>query len=278
MGHEFSGSIDALGKGVTGWNIGERVAAFNIVGCGQCRFCQAGNSQCCPTRKVIGVNTGINGAFAEFVTVPAENLARLDEHVPYEIALLNEPLAVAYHALQHLPTDVQSLVIVGGGTIGQCLAKVARVLGKWKVFLLEPVAQKRQLAEREGAVALPPDLDQLKKHLPEGADAAIEAVGLESTVQTALEAIRPGGTVVLLGNLALKVTLPLQHISSNEKHLVGTYGFNARDFKTIVGWINERRFDLEPMISGSLPLEETPQAFEELASGRKQAIKLVVVP
>lgn len=278
MGHEFAGQIAAVGPRVSQWKPEDRVAAFNIVGCGRCAYCQSEQVQCCPDRKVIGVNTGEVGAYAEFVCVPAKNLAKIADHVPFGLALLNEPLAVAYHALGHVPDEAKSLVIVGGGTIGQCLTQVAKVLGKWTVYLVEPIEEKRRLAEKNGAITLPPDLDILRKHLPLGGDAAIEAVGVEATVQFALESIRPAGTLVLLGNLAKQVTLPLQHISSNEKHLVGTYGFNFKDFETIVRWINEGRFDLKPLLTGSCTLEETPSVFADLAAGRRQAVKIVVEP
>lgn len=278
MGHEFAGSIVECGPGVTGWQPGQHVAAFNIVGCGECVFCGQGNEQCCPNRKVIGVNTGKSGAFAEYVCVPARNLAKLNDGVEFPIALLNEPLAVSYHALQHVPADAKTLVVVGGGTIGQCLARVAKILDRWEVVVLEPIEEKRQLVEQTGVKALPPDLDRLNEVFPGGADSAVEAVGLESTVQLSLEAIRPGGTLVLLGNLAKQVSLPLQHISSNEKHLVGTYGFNLRDFNVIVDWINQGKFDLQPLLTGTCTLDETPQVFADLASGKRQAVKLVVVP
>jgi len=279
MGHEFAGEIVDVGDGIEGWPIGSRVAAYNIIGCGRCRFCAVGNEQCCPDRKVVGVNTGKVGAFAEYVCVPARNLAMLSPSVSFATALLNEPLAVSYHALQFVPGDAKTLAIVGGGTIGQCLAAVAKVLGRFEqVVVMEPVEEKRRLAERTGAVAIPPDQSHLLRLLPGGADASVEAVGVEATVQSALEAIRPGGTLVLLGNLAKTVSLPLQHISSNEKHLVGTYGFSLADFKQVVAWINEGRFDLAPMVTGRLSLEEAPAAFADLASGRRQAVKLVVEP
>lgn len=278
MGHEFAGEVAQVGLGVERWRVGQRVAAFNIIGCGACRFCAVGDVQCCPTRKVIGVNTGIQGAFAEYVVAPANNLATLDDRVSFPVALLNEPLAVSYHALQHVPAAAKSLVVVGAGTIGQCLCRVARVMGGRQVYVIEPIEEKRRLVERVGAIALPPDMAELRQHLPDGADAAIEAVGVENTVRTALEAIRPGGTLVLLGNLAKEVSLPLQHISSNEKHLVGTYGFNLNDFHTIVQWINEGRFELDVLLTGTCTLEETPAMFADLAAGRKQAVKMVVEP
>ncbi|QDU62772.1 L-threonine 3-dehydrogenase [Planctomycetes bacterium Pan216] len=286
MGHEFAGEVVDCGEGVSDWKPGDRVAAFNIIGCGACPFCAAGQVQCCPDRKVLGVNTGKVGAFAEYISVPAENLAVLNDEIPYAEALLNEPLAVSYHALANVPESAKTLAIVGGGTIGQSLAMVAKVMGKWDVYLMEPLEEKRALAERQGAKAIPSNVETLRAHLKEdhgsdaalGADAVIEAVGIEKTVLTALDAARPGGTVVLLGNLAKEVTLPLQHISSNEKHLVGTYGFNAQDFRQIVTWINEGRFDLTPMITGTCTLEETPRVFEDLAAGRRQAVKIVVEP
>lgn len=278
MGHEFAGTIDAIGPEVTGWSVGDRVAAFNIVGCGNCPHCRAGQEQRCPNRKVIGVNTGTNGAFAEYVCVPARNLAAIADSIRFATALLNEPLAVSYHALKHLPQEAMSLVIVGGGTIGQCLVKVAKVLGRFDISLLEPIEEKRRLAEASGARALPPDIEVLRRHLPDGADAAIEAVGVAETIRLALEVIRPAGTLVLLGNLAKDVPLPIQHISSMEKHLVGTYGFSAQDFREIVGWINEGKFDLDGMLTGTCNLDDTPAVFADLASGRRQAVKIVVEP
>jgi 2-desacetyl-2-hydroxyethyl bacteriochlorophyllide A dehydrogenase len=279
MGHEFAGRIVEIGPNAEGWSVGDRVAAYNIVGCGHCRFCKGGNEQCCPDRKVIGVNTGTAGAFAEYVCVPARNLAKLSPNVDFATALLNEPLAVSYHALHHVPADARSLVVVGGGTIGQCLVAVCKTLGRFEtIVVMEPVEEKRRMVERAGAVAIPPDHIELQRLLPGGSDASVEAVGVEATVLSALEAIRPGGTLVLLGNLAKTVALPLQHISSNEKHLVGTYGFSLADFAQVVAWINEGRFDLAPMITGRLSLEECPAAFADLASGRRQAVKLVVEP
>ena len=179
MGHEFAGEIVELGPGVESWSVGTRVAAYNIIGCGRCRFCDSGNEQCCPDRKVIGVNTGKVGAFAEYVCVPARNLAVLSPSVSFPTALLNEPLAVSYHALQHVPKDATSLVIVGGGTIGQCLAAVSRVLGRFnQTIVMEPIEEKRRMAERTGAVAIPPDQQELQRLLPGGADASVEAVGV----------------------------------------------------------------------------------------------------
>jgi L-iditol 2-dehydrogenase len=132
------------------------------------------------------------------------------------------------------------------------------------------------MVEAVGARAVTPD--GLAGEFPSGADAAVEAVGVAATVQAALQAVRPAGTLVLLGNLAKDVPLPLQHITSTEKHLVGSYGFNLTDFQTVVGWINEGRFDLAPMLTGTCTLEEAPQVFADLASGARQAVKLVVEP
>jgi threonine dehydrogenase-like Zn-dependent dehydrogenase len=278
MGHEFAGTIAALGTGVAGWEVGQRVVAYNIIGCGNCHYCGAGNEQCCPHRKVIGVNTGTNGAFAEFVSVPARNLIRLSDKLPFPLALFNEPLAVSYHALQFISKEARTLAIIGGGTIGQCLVRVARLLPGRDVFLLEPVSEKRALAESNGAKALPPDVAQLLDLAPGGTDAAVEAVGSEESVRLAINAVRPGGRVVLLGNLAKEVRVPLQQLISEEKQLVGSYGFNFRDFHVVVGWLNEGKLDMSLMLSGRCTLDEAPQVFADLAAGRRQAVKMVVVP
>ncbi len=278
MGHEFAGEVLSVGRGVGDWGAGDRVAVYNIVPGSDAHLFPAEMIQCSPGKKVLGVNTGKVGAFAEYICVPAANLARLSPAVSFAKALLNEPLAVSYHALRHVPESAKTLVIVGGGTIGQCLARVAQVMGRWQVYLLEPLAEKRSLAATTGATVLPPDLEELAKHLPNGADASIEAVGVEGTLLTSLRVIKPGGTLVVLGNLAKQVTLPYQEISSYEKKLVGSYGFSPSDFRTIIGWINEGKFELDSLLTGTCTLEETPQVFEELASGRRQAVKIVVEP
>ncbi|MBY0585723.1 alcohol dehydrogenase catalytic domain-containing protein [bacterium] len=278
MGHEFAGEIRELGAGVSDWHVGDRVAVYNIVPGSDAHLFAPEMIQCSPGKKVLGVNTGKVGAFAEYICVPSANLARLNSDVSYATALLNEPLAVSYHALRHVPADAKTLVIVGGGTIGQCLARVARVMQNWDVYLLEPLSDKRELAASTGAKVLPSDLNELAKYLPHGADASIEAVGVESTLITSLRAIKPGGTLVVLGNLAKQVTLPYQEISSYEKKLVGSYGFSPSDFRTIIGWINDGRFDLSPLLSGSCDLAQTPTVFEELATGKRQAVKIVVEP
>lgn len=277
MGHEFAGQIVALGDGVDGWETGDRVAVYNIVPGEDAHRYSPDMIQCSPGKKVLGVNTGTVGAFAEYICVPVDNLATIASEVSYSIALLNEPLAVSYHALRHLPAGTRSLVIVGGGTIGQCLARVAKVMGNLDVYVLELLEEKRSLAAKTGATVCA-DAKELQSILPHGADASIEAVGVESTLLLALRAIRPGGTVVVLGNLAKEVTLPYQEISSLEKTLVGSYGFNKSDFQTIVQWINEGRFDLDELLTGTCTLVETPSVFADLASGRRQAVKIVVEP
>ncbi len=278
MGHEFAGEITAIGSAVTGWKIGQRVAVFNLRGCGSCESCQSNKPQCCPTKKLIGVNTGPKGAFAEYVTVWADAIREIAPSISDDEAILNEPLSVALHALKLLPDHVRKLVIVGGGTIGQCITQVAKVMGRFDIIVLEPLAEKRAIAEKYGAKALPPDLSALREIWPAGAEGAIEAVGVNDTVNLGLEAIGPSGTLVLLGNLAKSVTLPLQQISSAEKRLVGSYGFNRQDFDQVIDWINQGKFDLKPMLSGECSLADTPAVFADLAEGRRQAIKIVVHP
>jgi 2-desacetyl-2-hydroxyethyl bacteriochlorophyllide A dehydrogenase len=278
MGHEFSGEIASVGSGVSGWKLGDRVAVFNLFGCGDCSFCRASQPQCCPGKKLIGVNTGTAGAFAERVAVKSNHLSKLAPSISFDQAILNEPLSVAYHALRHIPESAESILIVGGGTIGLCLTIVAKAMGKKRIFLFEPIESKRALATRFGAVAMASNIDELRKHEPSLPDAAVEAVGIESTVQLALEAIAPSGTLVLLGNLAKTVSIPLQHVSSGEKKLVGSYGFNRADFDQVMTWLNAGKFDLDPLLSGECSLDEAPAVFEDLAIGKRQAIKIVVRP
>lgn len=284
MGHEAVGEVVACGAGATRFQVGDRVAVFNIRGCGRCGFCAVGHEQLCPDKRILGVNAGEWGAMAEYFAFPESGLFPLDPSLDPAIGLLAEPIAVGVHAIERMqPKPDDTVAIVGAGTIGIGLAIALHARGVRRYFALDRVPGKLALIARFGAS--PINIDERDAVAAvraatggRGADGVFEAVGAAATVRTAYELCAPGGTVVLIGNLAQEFTLPLQGVTSNETTLRGSYGFTKKDFAAAVEMVGNKALPLELLISGSCGLAEAPAVMTRLARGELSAIKMVIRP
>ncbi|MCF3649386.1 zinc-dependent alcohol dehydrogenase [Synoicihabitans lomoniglobus] len=284
MGHEAVGEVVELGTGVDTLAVGDHVAVFNIVGCGHCHHCTAAQEQRCPDKRVLGVNAGQWGAMAEQFTFPASGLFKIAPSLDPAIGLLTEPIAVAEHAISHLslrPDDV--IAIVGAGTIGIGLAIALRAHGVKTCFALDRIPAKLDLIADFGATPINIEMENAHAVIRaatrgRGADGVIEAVGASATVRTAYDLCAPGGTVVLIGNLAREFTLPLQGVTSNETTIRGSYGFTRRDFAAAVDLVGDPLLPLDRLISGSCSLAETPDIMTRMGRGELNPIKMVIRP
>ena len=284
MGHEAVGKIVAAGKGVTGLTPGQRVAIFPTLGCGTCEYCGKGWEHLCPDKRIIGVSAGRWGAMADFYTCHAQQAFPFAEEISPDVGLFAEPLAVAIHAVHFLDAAVDlPVAIVGAGTIGLAIALVLRDRGFEKIFALDKVKAKLEIAREIGAWPIkvelsdPADLieDQVGCRRVRG---VFEAVGTAQTVRTAYDLCDFGGMVVLVGNLAKEFTLPLQGVTSNEIALHGSYGFSRTDFAEAIRLVSKYQNTLRRLVSGVCSLEETPAIMTRLAKGEQQAIKMVIHP
>ncbi|NIA69780.1 alcohol dehydrogenase catalytic domain-containing protein [Pelagibius litoralis] len=203
-GHEFMGTIAGLrDENAAGLAVGQRVAVHPLVSCGACVACKRGQPHVCAKLVVIGVNR--DGAFAEYVSVPAERLIPLDDDLPDEVAALAEPFAVGYHACRRAGLcPGERVLVIGGGPIGLFAAIVARRLGAVDIGLTEPVAARRDFAESHGFAAFDPlresCLSDLAAHSGgEGFDIVIETSGVDAGINAAVEAAAPRARIVSLG-------------------------------------------------------------------------------
>ena len=281
MGHETAGTVVKIGSKVTTLKVGDAVAVFPTLGCGKCKYCLAGNEHICPDKRIIGVNAGTWGAMAEYYTCNVKQAILLTTKVDPAIALLAEPLGVALHAINRMKPEKDAvLAIVGAGTIGLALAVVLSSLGN--IFILDKIDDKLAFAKELGAQTINIDREDPLKVIAEKtggrATGTFEAVGAAATVKTAFELCDFGGTVVLIGNLAKEFSLPLQGVTSNETTLRGSYGFNRKEYGEAVRIAQENQEVLQKFITGSCTLEETPQVMEDLAKGKRQAMKIVIRP
>ena len=287
MGHEAAGVIREIGEGVDGWMPGDRVTFGSTVFCGTCPACEAGATNLCAARLVLGAATAehrLDGAFAELVVLPARMLVAIPAGLPFEVAAFAEPLAVAAHAVA-LARDVRrgSAVVVGTGVIGLLVIQVLRREGFRKVIGIDPVPGRLELAARSGAthtiVSGDSDPVDTVRDLTggEGADVVFEAVGVQAAIDTALGSVRRGGTVVLIGNLTPSVELPLQRVVTNEVTLIGSCA-SACDEALSVKLLASEAVEVDTLLSVVAPLEEGAHWFEQLHRGEPGLLKVILVP
>jgi L-iditol 2-dehydrogenase len=286
MGHEAAGVIAGVGSSVKNFSLGDRVTFDSTVYCGECPNCKRGNVNLCDRRQVLGVSCGDYrraGAFAEFVSVPARILYRLPDNFPFAEAAMLEAVAVAIHGvnLAQLAPNSTALV-VGAGTIGILTLQALLAAGCAKVFITDVDGQRLELAQKLGATATLLSGDSLQSEIlartsGEGVDVALECVGRNETVSASIDAVRKGGTVVLVGNIAPNVNLPLQKVVTRQIRLQGSCA-SAGEYPQAIAWMAAGKIRVKPLITAVAPLEEGPRWFERLHAHEPNLLKVVLTP
>lgn len=286
MGHEAAGTVAAVGDGVIGWTEGDRVTFDSTIYCGECPPCLRGEINLCDRREVLGVSCGDYrraGAFADFVLVPARILHRLPENFQFAQAALLEAVAVALHAVSLVPIAEGSIaLVVGAGTIGLLLQQALRVAGCSRVFVADVDTTRLQLSMELGATAVLPagaDFAQRLLHLTNGTgvDLAVEAVGKTDTIYMAIDGVRKGGSVVLVGNISPEISLPLQKVVTRQIRLQGSCA-SAGEYPRAIELLSSGAIRVEPLITAVAPLAEGPQWFERLYAHEPNLMKVVLTP
>lgn len=286
MGHEAAGTVAAVGEGVNSWSEGDRVTFDSTIYCGECAPCLSGNINLCDRRQVLGVSCGDYcraGAFAEFVVVPARIIHRLPENLAFAEAALLEAVAVALHAVSLVPVAAGSTaLVVGAGTIGLLLQQALRVAGCSRVFVADVDPTRLKFSLELGATAAlsaGPDFTQQLLQLTNGTgvDLAVEAVGKTETVDTAIDSVRKGGSVILVGNISPEVALPLQKVVTRQIRLQGSCA-SAGEYPRAIELLSSGAIRVKPLITAIAPLEEGPQWFERLYARQPNLMKVVLTP
>ena len=287
MGHEAAGIVVAMGANVTDLNQGDRVTFDSMVSCGKCEFCRRGNRNLCDDRMVLGVSCGEyrrHGAFAERISVPRRIVYRLPDSLPFEHAALVEAVSVAVHAVNVTPVVLgDTAVVVGAGMIGLLTLQAVRAAGASQVIAIDLNDKRLQVAKDLGAdhVLRGDQVDVVKEvaALTEGrgADIALEVVGATPTIKTAIESVRKGGSVTLVGNVSPTIELPLQSVVTRELSLQGTCGCNG-EYPECIDLMNRGIINVAPLITAKISLSDGPKWFERLHDGDPDQMKVVVQP
>jgi (R,R)-butanediol dehydrogenase/meso-butanediol dehydrogenase/diacetyl reductase len=288
MGHEFCGEIAAVGSGVTDWQVGHQVVIEPTLYCGTCFYCQQGYHNRCVDFLRRGITgAGTNGAFADYVCVPAYQPHARPAQLSIAVAALVEPMAVSVHGWRLAGVEQpDSVVIVGIGNIGLLAILVARARGARQIIVIGKYAARQALASAYGAsVILEPDDPQLQARILEqtnglGAALVLEAAGTPSSLETAVAVARKGGKIVILGVLHEAVALNIRMVQLMEKHLLGSLIYQRQDFADAIqilaggGGIEQGRH-----ITAEIPLHAiVSHGFVPLSAQRAAHIKIQVYP
>ena len=285
MGHEASGVIVETGPEVVGWRKGDRVTFDSTIYCGKCHFCRKGRINLCDHRRVLGVSCDEyrqDGAFAEYVAVPQHILYRLPEGLSFELAAMVEPLSIAVHAVERgrLPLS-DSAVVVGCGMIGLLVVQSLRAAGCGLIVAVDIDPCKLTLAKQFGAGATlrSDETDVVSEVLGltdgRGADAAFEAVGVDATQKLAVQCVRKGGAVTLIGNQEPTGELLFQHIVTRELTLYGSCA-SCGEYPACLDLMARGAVDVAPLISAVAPLADGAAWFERLYSGGEPLMKVIL--
>jgi L-iditol 2-dehydrogenase len=284
MGHEAAGTVAAVGEGVTSLKAGDRVTMDSTIYCGTCDYCRRGQVNLCDRREVLGVSCGEyrrNGAYAEFVAVPERIVHRLPANMSFVDAAMLEPTSVALHAVAVSGAGAgDTALVIGAGMIGLLTMQAARAAGCSRVLIADVDATRLQLAKELGATeVLDASRDLVREVLRAtgGVDVALEAVGRQETITAAIQSVRKGGTVTLIGNIAPEVTIPLQVVVSRQLRLQGTAA-SSGEYPQAIEMISRGQIQVKPLITAVAPLAEGPRWFERLYAHEPNLMKVVLAP
>ncbi len=287
MGHEAAGIIEDRGKNVRTWKKGDRVTFDSTIYPLDDWYTLKGLYNLSDNRMVLGVSPKEyrrHGAFAEFVNVPQHILYRLPDEVSFTQAAMVEPVAVAAHAVElSSPGWNDSVAVIGSGMIGLFLIQVLRSKGCGKIIAADKDPVKLKLAVQLGAdYAFDPQKQDIKDEIlsltsGRGADMVFEAVGTEDTVSTAVECVRKGGTVTLVGNLSPSVTMPLQSVVTRQIKIQGSCAI-CGEYPAVLDMIARKEIRVEPLLSAEAPLSEGAEWFRRLYNKEPGLIKVVLIP
>jgi L-iditol 2-dehydrogenase len=286
MGHEAAGVVAGVGDSVDNFRKGDRVTFDSTIYCGECENCRRGTVNLCDRREVLGVSCGQyrrNGAFAEFVVVPARIAYRLPENLSFPEAALLEAVSVALHAVS-LPTiePGSTALVVGAGTIGLLVQQALKVASCSRVLVTDVDENRLALSRSLGASSVllsgPTLVEQvLQATNGMGCDVVVEAVGNTPAVQSAINCVRKGGDVVLVGNVTPEVTIPLQRVVSCQITLYGSCA-SAGEYPRAIELLSSGEIEVKPLISAVAPLAEGPHWFERLYARERGLMKVVLDP
>lgn len=283
LGHEFSGDVVEVGEEVKRIRLGDRVTINCLIYCGTCVYCRDGEYNMC--QKLATVGLAWDGAFAEYVVVPEYTVLKIPDPVTYEMASFAEPLAVAVRAVKRSRPKVgDTAVVIGAGPIGLLVLQAARAAGASRVFAIEPIPARRELAKQLGAnEVFDPAQGDLGKEIAERTDGlrahvAFECVGNQRAFDTAVRVTGRRATIVMVGMALKPLEVPFFRLWGHEKEITTCTGY-VDEYPAALAFLADRRVLVEPMITEKIHLEDLiERGLKEMIKGPERYIKILVTP
>jgi (R,R)-butanediol dehydrogenase/meso-butanediol dehydrogenase/diacetyl reductase len=283
MGHEFAGEVVEVGRDVP-YKSGTYLAPDTIISCGECYYCQRHQLTLCDSLSILGLSG--HGGLAEYCKVPVSMCIELPDSLSLEYAALAEPLSVAVRAVRKSRLTVgEKVAIFGGGTIGLFCLQIALSAGASAVYVVEPMAQRREIAIQLGATGVidpttTDPVEELRNLTRIGPDVVLEACGVPAVTPTTIDAARKQGRIVLLGIPGSKSSINFFNIVVTEKEVIGSMSHvYDEDFYTALRLIAEGRIDAEKLITHRIPLDRLVEdGLLRLESHPPDTLKVMVKP
>lgn len=278
VGHEYVGVVAAMGDGVRGFAIGDRVSGEGHITCGHCRNCRAGRRHLC--RNTVGVGVNRPGAFAEYLVIPAENAFKLPDDISDDLAAIFDPFGNAVHTALAFDLVGEDVLITGAGPIGIMAAAVARHVGARHVVITDVNPYRLDLATKMGATrAVDVSQEKLKDvmaelGMKEGFDVGLEMSGVPSAFAQMLATMNHGGKIAMLGIPPQSVAIDWNEVIFKGLTIKGIYGREMFETWYKMASLLQSGLDLSPILTHHLPVEEFQKGFEIMISGQSGKVVL----
>ena len=279
LGHEFAGVVHQIGSNVQNLKVGDEVAVDPSMPCGTCSYCKSGQYNLCMSMRFLGsasCDPHIDGSMGQFVVMPCSNCFVLPQGISLSDAAMLEPLSVAMHAVRQVPHIAgKTVLITGGGPIGQLILRVARAFGAHKITVSDVSHYSREFALKSGAYDVIDPLDENALKTLDGYDIVFEASGVPSALSNGIQVLKRGGSLVLVGTLPENFTIAGNLIMSKLLRLLGSFRF-ANVFEEAIKLVASGIINLEGMVTNVYPFEETQMAMQR-ALEKNETMKIQIV-
>jgi threonine 3-dehydrogenase len=278
VGHEFMGIVEAVGKDVSTVRVGQRVSAEGHLTCGRCRSCREGDRHLCPNTKGIGIHRP--GCFAQYISVPEENIFPIPDYVSDEVAAIFDPFGNATHTALNCTIAGEDVLVTGAGPIGAMSVAIARFAGARSVVITDPNPYRLELAAKLGATRTvdirTEKLDDIQKELSiwDGFSVGLEMSGHPDGLNDLLACLRPGGKIALLGILPPNTLIDWDLVIFKMLTIQGIYGREI--FSTWHKMVNMIKggLDISPVITHRFSYKDFDEAFNTMLGGKSGKIIL----
>lgn len=281
QGHEVSALVERVGPGVAGFSVGDPVTIMPQEVCGSCLPCRTGRYNVCESLKVMGFQT--TGTASEYFAAPASKCLKLPAGMSLDEGAMIEPLAVAVHALGR-GGDVagKGVMVYGAGPIGNLVAQAAKGSGASRVLVTDTSDHRLGVLGECGiAHRVNPTAEDLARRVaeafgPDGADLALECVGIEATIAQAVSLARKGSAIIVVGVFGEKARVDLGLVQDRELSLIGTLMYREDDYRKAIDLIVSGRVRLAPLMSAHFPFERYLDAYRFIEENRDKSMKVFI--